>query len=663
MCGISFIWQATATPKDLDRSIKRMARAQDHRGPDASHSRVIGNAAIAHNRLRVLDLDPRADQPFGSQDCDALLSFNGEIYNHGELREELVEQGVSFHTHSDTEVLYHSLHLWGVEAIPRLNGMFAFAWFDPVTDTLLLARDRIGIKPLYLAHSRAYTLASSEIKGIFASGLVLPGLSGEAIHQVMRFNHTLGTTTAFEGVQSIPPASYTLIDLKRGTQDKVTYWRPTFSNGGTRTFDERVNDLDRRFRQAVQLQSVADVSLASFMSGGIDSTGLVAEAKQVLGDDHMTYSMIFPGVDYSEESSVDRLVEERGDHNTKVPINGITLEEYAHYILSAEMPQWWTTDLALMLLAEGVHQRGHRVAFSGEGPDEFLAGYEVYRLMKIRSLLQQLGISGLLKNALVQKLIATTFKPWYKVDLSMIAYYLDCHDRSRGAEINLLYGFHPENLATWEILVPVLKGLVMPSFKQSFESYEKREQTFFDEVIKPQMKGRSPLEANLLFEIGQRLPNWILHMSDRVSAANQVELRLPYLENGMVDGMLDLPEHDRLRGFKEKYILKRMHRDRVPQFILKRKKQPLYTPAYAWVRHFAEEKTWPRYWSEATFKEVGFFDFDSCEDLRKRLEMNAQSTELERLASEWSYCFILSIHVLHRAMQDRLGVTLGSASS
>jgi len=649
VCGIALLLHHD--PKvDLRRRVTRMTQAQSHRGPDHDDVVVCGRVAMGHARLRVRDLSYRGDQPFrAAGHDDAWLVYNGEIYNTEAVRAQLPVARRDYVSSSDTEVLYHALRVWGLEALDHIEGMFAFAFLDASKGRLLLARDRIGIKPLHVAFVEGGLVVASEAKGALASGLVAPALCPEAVHQVWRFNHCLGSRTALRGVETLPPGTSMTIDIHTLARRSRRFFRPRLRGTDSRAGAVRVDGLNAAFLEAIETHCVSDRPVACYLSGGIDSSGIAAAASSVLGNSLTTYSMVFPGVPYDEGPSVDRFVRDHGLINRTVPISGVSLPELVAYVQAAEMPQWWTSDLALMKLAAGVAAAGHRVVLAGEGPDEFLAGYDAYRAMQLRQALRWANPSWLVQVGWLRKPGLDRVAPWVGLDLRTVSYYLQRHDPALRHERVARYGFYPESVILWELLTRRHGDLLGPALRDPMAAFDAGEREFFATHVAPEVAGLTPLEANLHFEIAVRLPNWVLHMGDRVSAANGLELRFPYLDDRVVDVMLGLPERDRLLWLDDKHILRRVHARRLPRYVTQRSKQPLYTPVFDWMRGFPDHPEFGRYWSPEVFARHQLFDVGAAEALLRRLQAGKFEDAMSRMSSEWAFMTVLSTHVLAEA--------------
>ena len=653
MCGVSaIISTSTRPPYPLRRSIERMTRAQTHRGPDHSGIWLNEGVALGHNRLRVLDLSERADQPFTrSAPGSPVLIFNGEIYNHRELRLELERAGVELTTHGDTEVLFEALARWGEGALERIHGMFAFVFLWPDRHEIVAARDRMGIKPLHWCRSDHGVLLASEVSGLLASGWVEPTLDPEAVYQVARFNHLLARRTAVQGVEAVAPGELLRIDTGTGRVSPRTYWTLRFQSGRRgRPYAQRRAALDTAFRSAVESHLVADLPVAGYLSGGIDSTGLAHEVSRNHRGRFRTYSLLFPDQPYDEGPTIDRVLRALEVENRQVALEKVSLGEYVAYIERAGMPQLWTTDLALERLAAGVARAGHRVVLSGEGPDELFAGYDAFRWMRLRGALEKLRLLPLLER-MPPRLKLSKSLSWFQLDLAMVRYYASAHRRAKRRGMEQRYGFHPENVATWDLLVEEMRPAFRADFAARFEGYRRTEEEVLAGLFGPETRNYSHLQKNLLFELRVRLPNWVLLMADRMSAAHGLELRVPYLDDRFVEEALALPDRDRLLGMNEKHILKSIHRDRVPTFVRRRHKQPLYTPITEWIGDFFTDPDFESFWSRDLFEEVGLFDFETAQQVARTVAKGEYDHLMHRLTNEWMFLLMLSTHITQRRMR------------
>ena len=307
------------------------------------------------------------------------------------------------------------------------------------------------------------------------------------------------------------------------------------------------------------------------------------------------------------------------------------------------MPQWWTSDLALGVLAQRARRDGTAVVLSGEGPDELFAGYEIYRVARFRRLLSRAGMLTSATRAALP--LVRRFVPWLDLDTSVADAYLAAHRPDREAQLLDHFGFHPENLALWECLEA--RSPLAPAVAVEAARYRESERCYFRERLAKSSEGLSTIERNLHFEITERLPRWILHMGDRMSSTHGVELRFPYLDDDFVSRSLRLPMRLRATLLEDKRVLRRMHARRLPAAIAKRRKQPLYTPVAEWLGPVLADPGLDRYWSRAAFERAGLLDFAVCDAARARLAAPARAGDmLTRMVDEWLFSFALTTSIV-----------------
>jgi asparagine synthase (glutamine-hydrolysing) len=291
---------------------------------------------------------------------------------------------------------------------------------------------------------------------------------------------------------------------------------------------------------------------------------------------------------------------------------------------------------------------------TGEGPDELFAGYEIYRVARLRPLLTRAGsLLGGVSSPSLEKTSAPIVKrllPWLDADTSVARAYLAGHDPRREASTLDHFGFHPENLALWEVLEA--RSPLSEDVRRGARRYRESERSYFRERLAPQAVGLTSLERNLHFEITERLPRWILHMGDRMSSTHGIELRFPYLDDDFMDASLRLPMALRATLLEDKRVLRRMHRRRLPRSIARRRKQPLYTPTAQWLAPVLADARLSRYWSRETFERIGLLDFDVCDVARARLERptsgktGAPADALTAMTDEWLFSFALTTSII-----------------
>lgn len=501
MCGIAGIYHLDGAPAS-SRLLERMTDAIRHRGPDDEGHFADGPCGLGHRRLSIIDLSSAAHQPMATPDGRYVLSFNGEIYNFRELRLELEAAGWRFRSSSDTEVLLYALAQWGEAAMPRLNGMFAFAFLDRVERRLLLARDRYGVKPLYLARRGTTLVFASEIKAIVASRLVEPVLDLEALTEYLTFQNFLTSKTLFKGVGMVPAG--TILEVRPGQDPKQrTYWDFSFRSDDLRDQATLIEDLDHKFRQAVSRQLVSDVELGSFLSGGMDTGAITALAAQqipsmcsfTVGFDMTSASGLELGSD--ERASAERMSYLFGTEHYEMVLKAGDMERAMGSVVwhveeprvGQSYPNYYAAKLA----------RGFtKVVLSGTGGDELFAGY-----------------------------------PW--------RYFRQVQSDSFDHYINDYYAF-------WQRLVPdgEFENLLAPIWGQV--RHVDRVGIFRD--VFAHGSGRlltveDYINHSLYFEAKTFL-HGVLTIDDKLSMAHGLEARVPFLDNDLVDLATRIPVRHKL---------------------------------------------------------------------------------------------------------------------
>ena len=532
MCGIAGILDRTGAPVDIAELV-RMSRTIAHRGPDDDGHYARGEVGLANRRLAILDLSPGGHQPMRSDDGSLVLVYNGELYNYRELARELEARGRRFSSRSDTEVVLRAFEEWGSSCVERFDGMFALAVWNESTRELVLARDRFGIKPLYYALHEGRLLFGSEVKSLLEAGLSVQ-VSAPALIEYFTFQNVFSDLTLFEGVKTLPAghllvASKSSIELRR-------YWDLELDPDETLSEDEWVDAVRAAFEEAVVRQLVSDVPVGSYLSGGMDSASVVAVASQTIPR-LMTFT---GGFDLSSVNGLELVFDERADAEHVASV--FRTEHYEMVMHSGDM--WWVLPELVWHLEDlrvGMSYQNHyiarlaskfvKVSLAGTGGDELFAGY-----------------------------------PWR----------YELLDNASADEIE------PRLFEYWSRLVPA-------SDHQSFFSPEllragdgSRPYDVFRNVLAP-ADGLDPIAKSLYFEAKTFLQG-LLVVEDRVSMAHSLEVRVPFLDNSLVDISRRIPSRLKHSGGGGKRILRRAMRGLLPPEIIDKPKQGFSPPDESWYR-------------------------------------------------------------------------------
>jgi asparagine synthase (glutamine-hydrolysing) len=585
MCGIAGIIGI-----EPEARIKKMLESIEHRGRDDEGvwtSPEIDDAGrracLGHRRLSIIDTSSAGHQPMLSTDGRFALTFNGEIYNYRELRLELIALGQQFHTDTDTEVLLAAFTEWGAECLPRLNGMFAFAIWDTKERRLTLARDRVGIKPLYYAlvegrgGEGASFIFASEVKAILATGLVERAIDTESLNQFLTFLWTPDPHTLFRGIRKLPPAhALTLCDNELTVSE---WWDVSFDEieeGRSESWwQERVLETLNR---VVGMEMVADVPLGSFLSGGIDSSAIVALMKNHSNGRRVsTYTIGIEAEDLRYDIIPDDVVWARR-------VNELLDTDYHEIMLRADVAELLpklvyhmdepAIDMAIpSYLISRAARETLTVMLSGMGGDEVFAGYPRQMAMRLASALDP--VPGLIRRPLMKTLASVLpgglpgkfTAPLRNAKKFARSAALDFENRYLG------YGTYFTDEAKQRLYTNETRAAV-----RGLDAYA-HHRRYFERV-----RGAAPLNRLLYVDLKTFLPCLNLTTTDKTSMAANMEVRVPFLNQEMVELAARMPPSLKLHGLKRKYILKRVAEKLLPKDVVWRRKAGFGAPIRSWLR-------------------------------------------------------------------------------
>lgn len=565
MCGIAgwLDFSGTAAQPELGRMIATLR----HRGPEGEDYFKSPQCGLAHARLSIIDL-VTGRQPMVNEDESAWAVLNGEIFNFIELRAELEALGHRFRTRSDTEVIVHAYEAYGAGFVERLAGQFAIALWDGRTKRLLLARDRVGIRPLFYARSGTRLLFASEVKAILAVAPELAVLDEQGLAQTLTFWAAVGERTLFKGVRSLPPGH--VLTVANGSERLGRYWDWTFPAGTGRTdltMDEAAEELRGLLRGAVRQQLRADVPVGAYLSGGLDSSGIAALARESVGELH-TFSITFDEPEFDESVYQRQMVEYLGVEHSAVRCTQRDVgDAFPELIWYTECPVLRTAPVPLMLLSRHVHERGFKVALTGEGADEVFAGYDLFKEGKIRRFWARQPESSW-RSSLFARLY-----PYLARSPVSNPHFARLFFGQRLTELDEPFYAH---LARWSATRGIF-GLLAPELSAALSAADPEEE------LRQQLPGDffdwSGLARDQYVEVKTLLEGYLLSsQGDRVALAHAVETRLPYLDHRVIEFVNALGPLYKLRGLREKVLLRRTLKGIVPEPILGRVKQPYRAP-------------------------------------------------------------------------------------
>jgi asparagine synthase (glutamine-hydrolysing) len=535
-----------------------------HRGPDQQGVYESATCSLGATRLKILDLES-GDQPIRSDDGDTTIVFNGEIYNHLEIRAELEKLGHSFHTHCDTETVLHAFIQWDTDCFQKLRGMFAIALWTNSAKRLVLARDRVGIKPLYIAREGEELYFGSELKAILIHPEIERNLSLQALDCYLALNYIPAPWTMIEGIFKVMPGTW--VEWRNGATRSETYWTLPSPHAVHRTLDSACEELDSLLQQSVKEHLISDVPLSVWLSGGLDSSTILHYASRASSSQVKTFSISFRGRSFDESSYIRKMVEqydtqhEELDLSPEQDLEG-AIREFAYY---SDEPSADAGALPLWFLAKLSRTRTE-VALSGEGADELFGGYLTYRASRIAANLRRLP-SGTLRfgQRLMQAWPVSDEKIGleYKVN-RLLAGSLMSADRGHVYWNGTFSDREKQRLAADE-LPPALDDVLAQ--------------------LRAQLgRNGSDLNAYLWFDQKYYLPDDILVKSDRISMAHSLEVRPPFLDHRIVEFANRLPASLKISGSRQKVVLQQLMKDKLPHSVLHRPKLGFDIPAHDWMR-------------------------------------------------------------------------------
>jgi asparagine synthase (glutamine-hydrolysing) len=566
MCGIAGIFHPQV-PKPVDPArIEAMTEALAHRGPDGSGLWTAPGIGLGHRRLAIIDLSDAAAQPMLAEDGRVAVSFNGEIYNFREVRADLEAKGHVFRTESDTEVILIAWRQWGPDFLSRLNGMFVISLYDAAEDSLFLARDRLGVKPLFLAElSDGALIFASELKGLLAHPMLRRRPSATAIDDFLAFGYVPDDASIVEGVRKLPAGHYLHLRRGRPVPAPVKWWDVDFSNPARRSAKALEEEMVERLRAAVRSRMVADVPLGAFLSGGVDSSAVVAFMAEASRSAVETCSIGFDRADHDESSHAAEIAALFAtNHRTRT----VAADDFGLIDRLAEAfdePFADASAIGTYRVSELAVEKV-KVALSGDGADEAMAGYRRYRMFANEERVRRL-LPGPLARA-----VGGLGQLYPKLDWAPRMFRAKTTLQALGQEAGAAYadgvGVTPA-LIRRQILTAPLHGHVAE--QRYVDAY--RDAPASDALSRAQYA-----------DLKIWLPGDILTKVDRASMAVSLEAREPLLDHRLVEFAASLPANMRLRGGRGKWLMKRALESRLPAHILHRPKMGFVTPVSDWFR-------------------------------------------------------------------------------
>ena len=567
MCGISGLLKLDGSQADPNQA-SRMIATLHHRGPDARGSYVSGCVGLAHARLSIIDLRSGA-QPMSTADGRFWITFNGEIFNYIELREQLLGKGHSFATRSDTEVILNAYREFGEDCVNYFNGQWAFAIWDAKEHTLFLSRDRLGVRPLFYTQTTDSFLFASEIKALLACPEVPKEVDPKGMDQIFTFWVTLPPRTVFKNIFQLPPGHS--LTVKDNCVRVRQYWSiPYMRDGDPHNGNEReaAEELLHLLQDATRIRLRSDVPVGAYLSGGIDSTITTALVRKLASNGLRSFSITFEDSEFDESSYQREASSFLGTQHSNVSCSHADIARVLPQVIRhTEQPILRTAPVPMFLLSRLVRENGFKVVLTGEGADEVLGGYDIFKEAKIRRFWAR-----------------NLESKWRPLLLKRLYPYLQDFQRQPTANLKNFFRVTSEDLESpffshlprWE-LTARLKLLFSAEFRAEIGKYDAIGE--LEKALPPDFRSWPHFTQGEYLETNYFLSGYLLSsQGDRMAMAHSVEGRYPFLDYRILEFAARLPVNLKMKVLNEKYLLRRACADLIPDSILHRPKQPYRAP-------------------------------------------------------------------------------------
>ncbi len=647
MCGIAGIFnQQPLAP--AAQTLVNMAAIMHHRGPDGYgyHVKDATGVGFSHARLSIIDLDEeRARQPFLSADGQLLLAHNGEFYDFKRIRADLTAQGARFKTKSDTEIVLHLYQRLGLsETLTHLRGEFAFSLYDENEDTLYLVRDRFGIKPLYYTETESGVVFGSELKVLFAHPEVQREFSTEGLyHQLIQV--MVPGSTAFKGIKQVAPGHVVKVQRRQGKLhiSEEKYWDVDFPleheyPGDEVNEQEYIDGVREHLLEAVQHRLTADVPVGCYLSGGIDSCAILGLSAAATQNSVKAFTIGFDSDAYDETPIAEEMAAATGAEHHIMRLNADDL--YDHFVKTiwhTERTIYNTLGVAKYLMSQQVNQVGYKVVLTGEGSDELFAGYPAFR--------NDMFLHGL------DHLPENERKSWQELlqkNNQLFKGAMLAREEFVSEAFNAKIGFTPSCVQPWLSCSDTALKLIAKPRREQVKDYDPG-QAIANTLDERMLQNRHPLDRAQYVWIKTMLEGQILTWGgDRVDMANSMEARPPFLDHHLAEFAFTVPPHLRIKGIKEKYVLREAMKGLLPETLYKREKfafmaPPAHTDPKKWqaVLKLAEQ-----FLSKEAVEAAGLLDYAQVEETFARHE-DEQVPVDEKVQLDAIINHMLGVQILH----------------
>ena len=635
MCGIAGIYNyLSPSEPSIELSVKGMLSVIRHRGPDESGMYLGENVGLGSVRLSIIDL-AAGQQPISDESGNYWIVYNGEIFNYQELRIDIEKKGIKLRTHSDTEVLVQLYAMYGADCLKYLNGQFAFSIWDKNKQELFLARDRVGIRPLfYWAQNGAFAFCS-EIKGLFTLDRIDRAMRPESLAQIFTFWTTLSPATPFEGVYELPPG-HSMHVTKAGIKIEK-YWSMEFPENGSshsRNLPNAVEEFTELFRDAVKIRLRADVPVGAYLSGGLDSSVTTALIHEIDPGVLNTYSIGFKDKAFDETAyQLEAAKYFQTRHSAFECTAAEIADQFINTIWHAEFPILRTAPTPMFMLSKKVRESNIKVVITGEGADEFMAGYNIFKEAKIRRFWAREPDS--------------TSRPKL---LGKLYPYLPMMKNANNMALKMFFGFklsetdNPlySHLLRWHNTSRI-KAYFSDDISAKTADYNPLESVY--PQLPDNFMGWSDLAKSQYLEATIFMSSYLLSsQGDRMAMGNSVEGRYPFLDYRVIEFCGKLPDNFKLNCLNEKFLLKKMSAGIIPESISKRTKQPYRAPIASSFFNDAAPDYVAEILSDDTLKAFGLFNPEKVRALIAKVKTQHEMSEVDQMA----IAGILSTQLLYK---------------
>lgn len=629
MCGIGGIIDYNC--KENSRgNIESMLSSISYRGPDESGVYLSPIAALGNVRLSIIDIGG-GQQPLSDFSGRFWIVFNGEIFNYKELREDLEKKGTRFQTKSDTEVLVQLYSVYGKKCLSMLNGQFSFAIWDKQKEEVFVARDRVGIRPFFYSLQDGVFSFASEIKAIFQQKRISREFDFESLSQVYTYWTAITPNTVFKGIFELSPGHCALFSRNGLTIER--FWELSFREQSKLSLSDSIDRFHELFSDAVRIRLRADVEVAAYLSGGIDSSATVAYIKDIEPGILNTFSIGFAEKDFDESEYQNEAAKYFDTtHKSMICTSKDIADSFPKVIWHSETPILRTAPAPMLLLSELVRKNNIKVVVTGEGSDEILAGYDIFKEAKIKRFWASQP------NSKIRPLLLKKLYP----------YLSQMKDLSPNM-LKAFYGFKLEDINNpfYSHLLRFnnsnhIKKHFSESTKQSLNGYSVLDE--LEKKLPADFDSWDQLAKSQWLETTVFMSGYLLSsQGDRMGMANSIEGRYPFLDYRVIEFCASLPPDFKLNGLNEKYLLKKVLKNRIPEKILKRPKQAYRAPIKSVFLSKDSTGYVKEMLSESSFSKARVFDYNSIGSLISRMEKSGISSEIDNMVLS----SVISTHLLY----------------